>query len=194
MPGRNLTAFIGILLLAILAFWVDLPDHPGIHFRFGDLQFDRDLALRQGLDLQGGLQVLLVADVPPEQPVDPDAMAAAQRIIENRVNGLGVSEPLIQRQGDQGIIVELPGLRNPDQAIATFGETGLLEFIDTGTVSFPTGTIVQTTGTDLTPPPPGATPTPTPEPSPTPTATPTPAFVPTPAGGTAPEVTPTPMP
>ncbi|MBI2845469.1 MAG: protein translocase subunit SecD [Chloroflexi bacterium] len=177
MPGKTLNSFLFIIFLALLAFWVDLPDHPGIHIRFGDFVLDRDVDLRQGLDLQGGLQVLLVADIPPEQPLDPDAMQAVLGIIENRVNGLGVAEPLIQPQGDRGIIVELPGLEDPDQAIATFGETGLLEFVDTGFNPPPAGAIIQTTGVE-TPLPPVST-TPTPQPSPTSTPTPTP--VPTPA-------------
>ena len=98
-----------------------------------------------GLDLQGGLQVLLEADLPPEQIVDPGAMEATRAIIEQRVNSLGVSEPLIQLSGGRRIIVELPGIEDPERAIETFGETGLLEYIDAGLTFLPAGTIVKTT-------------------------------------------------
>ena len=78
-------------------------------------------------------------------PVNRETMAAVQGIIENRVNALGVTEPLIQTQGTNRIIVELPGIKNPDEAIAAFGRTGLLEFIDAGDTWLPEGTVVRTT-------------------------------------------------
>ncbi len=59
-------------------------------------------------------------------------MDAAKVIVDNRVNGLGVSEPLVQRQGENRIIVELPGIDDPNQAIATLRGTGLLEFVEMG--------------------------------------------------------------
>lgn len=145
MRERTSTLLVGILILSAAALWVDLPDNPGLHFKLGPLQVDRAIAVHKGLDLQGGLQVMLEADIPPTEALDADSMAAAKGIIEQRVNGLGVSEPLIQLQGDQRIIVELPGLSDPDQAIATFGQTGLLEFIDAGNTFLPDGTIVSTT-------------------------------------------------
>ena len=76
--------------------------------------------------------MVLQAKETAETPVNRETMAAVQGIIENRVNGLGVTEPLIQTQGTNRIIVELPGIKNPDEAIAAFGRTGLLEFIDAG--------------------------------------------------------------
>ncbi|MBC7345559.1 MAG: hypothetical protein H5U03_09115, partial [Clostridia bacterium] len=74
--------------------------------------------------------MLLEADVPPTEVVSKEAMDAARGIIENRVNGLGVAEPLVQAVGGNRIAVELPGIEDPEQAIATFRETGLLEFVD----------------------------------------------------------------
>jgi preprotein translocase subunit SecD len=59
-------------------------------------------------------------------------MNTARLIVENRVNALGVTEPLVQRQGANRIVVELPGIQNPDEAVATLKETGLLEFVDAG--------------------------------------------------------------
>jgi len=142
---RNLALLGLIIVLAAAAAWIDLPSNPGIHIHLGSINIDRDIELRRGLDLQGGLQVLLEADLPAGEAVDADAMAATRAIIEQRVNGLGVSEPLIQLSGSRRIIVELPGIEDPERAIETFGETGLLEFIDAGNVFLPAGTVVTTT-------------------------------------------------
>ncbi len=169
MPRRNLVLLGGIIILAAVAIWVDLPTNPGVHIHLGPIQIDREIEVHEGLDLQGGMQVLLEADVPPDEPVDRQAVAAAKAIIEKRVDGLGVSEPLIQLQGTRRIIVELPGLKNPEEAIAAFGKTGLLEFIHAGNIYLPSGSLVQTTeevGSSME-----ATPTATVEATPTPTAT-----------------------
>jgi len=133
-----------IFILTGLTIWLALPDNPGIHIKLGERSFDRDVRIHQGLDLQGGIQVLLEADLPADAEVDSQAMSTARRIIEDRVNGLGVTEPLVQLQGSRRIIVELPGLEQEEQAIATIRETGLMEFVDTGTQSLEPGTIVQT--------------------------------------------------
>lgn len=170
MARRNLLLLGGIIILAAVAIWVDLPTNPGIHIHLGPIQIDRDIEVRQGLDLQGGMQVLLEADVPPDEPVDRQAIAAAKVIIEKRVDGLGVSEPLIQLQGTRRIIVELPGLKNPEEAITAFGKTGLLEFIHAGRIYLPPGSLVQTTE-EVVGPSMEATPTATVEATPTLTAT-----------------------
>lgn len=122
---------IPILILAVLAGWVVWPDNPGIHI--GGIQ--RDIELVRGLDLQGGLQVLLEADLPPETAVTSEQMQTARDIVENRVNALGVVEPLVQVAGSRRIVVELPGIDNPEDAVATIKETGLLEFIDMSIIS-----------------------------------------------------------
>ncbi len=149
MPERsNLSILIGITLLTAAVVWVDLPTNPGLHLDVGPLHIHRDIRVHQGLDLQGGLQVLLEADVPADQEVKPDDITAARVIVGNRVNGLGVTEPLVQKAGQRRIIVELPGIEDPEQAIATLRETGLLEFIDAGNDYLPPDTIVRTTHSD----------------------------------------------
>ena len=178
----TLALLAAIILLALGAAWVVLPDNPGIHIHIGPIQVDRDIELRRGLDLQGGLQVLLEADLPSEEAVDPGAMEATRAIIEQRVNGLGVAEPLIQLSGSRRIIVELPGIEDPERAIETFGETGLLEFVDAGYTFLPPGTVVTTTEVvaPLAPVTPTVTISPTPEV--TPTVPVTPALPTEPAG------------
>lgn len=70
------------------------------------------LSVKQGLDLQGGTHVVLQAEDTPEAKVDDDAMNRSISIIERRVNELGLTEPVIQRQGRDRIIVELPGVKD----------------------------------------------------------------------------------
>jgi protein-export membrane protein SecD len=136
---------IGVIILALAAIWVDLPTNPGIHIHLGPINFDRDIKVHQGLDLQGGMQVLLEAELPEGQELEAGAMEAVKVIVKNRVDALGVAEPLVQSQGDRRIIVELPGVEDPELAIATIRETGLLEFIDAGNTFVPPDTVVATT-------------------------------------------------
>lgn len=82
-----------------------------------------------GLDLKGGVHVVLEADETGE-PITNENMAGVVSIIERRINALGVSEPIIQRQGARRVIVELPGIHDQQQAIDTVGKTALLEFKD----------------------------------------------------------------
>jgi len=132
---------IGIIIVVVFCAWVAWPNNPGIHF----LGINRDIELRQGLDLQGGTQVLLEADVPATQQVTKDQMDAARGIVENRVDALGVVEPNVQLVGDRRMMVELPGIKDPDEAVDAFKGTGLLEFIDAGTTYLRPGTDVTTT-------------------------------------------------
>ncbi len=82
-----------------------------------------------GLDLKGGVHVVLEADE-LAGPVTNENMQGVVSIIERRINALGVSEPLIQRQGARRVIIELPGIHDQQQAIDTVGKTALLEFKD----------------------------------------------------------------
>jgi preprotein translocase subunit SecD len=103
-----------ILIIAIVAvaIWFDLPNNPGIHV-FG---IDKAIETRLGLDLVGGVQALLEADLPQDVDIDAEAMNTARTIVENRVNGLGVSEAVVQQAGDRRIVVELPGETDPEKA------------------------------------------------------------------------------
>ena len=117
---------IPILLLVAGAVWVVNPNNPGIHLG----SYNRDVRIVRGLDLQGGLRVLLEADLPADTEVTTEQMQTVRDIVENRVNGLGVTEPLVQVAGTRRILVELPGVGDPNQAVAAIQETGLLEFVE----------------------------------------------------------------
>jgi len=127
------------------------PLTTGIDINLGPIHIAKEIKVHEGLDLQGGLQVLLQAKTPDGQPPAPEDLEATRFIIENRVNGLGVSEPLIQIQGGDKIVVELPGVTDPDAAIKTFGQTGRLEFVDAGDTVLSPGQKVQTTYPNLWP-------------------------------------------
>ncbi len=114
----------------------------------------RTIKVAQGLDLQGGLKVLLEADVPANVSVAAEDMDAALQVIRNRIDALGVTEPLVQKSGDRRIIVELPGISDPDLAIDTIREQAFLEFVDAGYTPLEEGARIRTTissASDLTP-------------------------------------------
>ena len=143
--ARDFQLLIVILILFAMALYAVWPSNPGIHIDLLGLKVDRDLKIVEGLDLQGGLQVQLLATTPDGSPPPRDSLEAAKVIVENRINGLGVTEPLVQIQGNDRIIVEIPGVKDPEEAIKAFGSTGLLEIIDTGASQLPVGTVVTTT-------------------------------------------------
>ncbi len=83
---------------------------------------------RLGLDLRGGLHVVLTAKEKPGAPISEEAMEQTKRIIDQRVNRLGVTEPGIERHGRGNIMVQLPGIKEPQKALEVIGKTALLEF------------------------------------------------------------------
>ncbi len=86
---------------------------------------------RLGLDLRGGAQLTLQAQTNPKQGIDkitPRIMETAKFVVEQRINGLGVSEASIQISGDDQLIVQLPGVSDPAQAERVLGNTAQLEF------------------------------------------------------------------
>ncbi|MBN2499885.1 MAG: protein translocase subunit SecD [Anaerolineales bacterium] len=144
--NRYLRSFIFIALLLAFAIWVDLPSTERLFIPLpgGNDLINRDIDTVLGLDLVGGVQALLQADVPPDAADIETNMEAARRVVENRVNGLGVSEAVVQQAGEDRILVELPGETDPETALQTIRETGLLEWVDTGSYSPVTGTELPT--------------------------------------------------
>lgn len=131
---RNLYArLVFIVVIAALAIWVDTIPEIQIRNPFNDtIIYERNVAPRLGLDLQGGLQVLLEADVPETTDVNAAELETARSIVENRTNALGLSENLIQVAGDRRIVGEFPGAEDSDAILDIIQQTGLLEFVDTG--------------------------------------------------------------
>ena len=85
--------------------------------------------IKRGLDLQGGIYVVLEVEQPPKgEKKLSDVTDRALEVIRNRIDALGVTEPVIQKEGINRIIVELPGVKNPEKAIELIGKTALLEF------------------------------------------------------------------
>jgi protein-export membrane protein SecD len=89
----------------------------------------RERAIKLGLDLQGGMYVLLEVDTSKLGKAEAkNAVDQAIQIIGNRVDQFGVAEPSIQRQGENRIMVQLPGLLDQERAKSLIGATALLEF------------------------------------------------------------------
>ena len=109
---KSLMVKIGLIILIILG--------------TGWLTFFKETRL--GLDLKGGVYVVLEAQATDDLKVDDEAMKRLIEVLDRRVNSLGVTEPTIQRSGDKRIIVELPGVKNTEEAIKLIGKTALLEF------------------------------------------------------------------
>ncbi len=138
---RRYLKLILILVLVALVIWIDIPRAEGSQgLKIGT--FERTLNPVLGLDLRGGMQVLLA----PKEGVTPDRQALddTAKILESRANGLGVSEVVFQVAGDKYILGEFPGLTNTEDVIAAVKQTGLLEFIDAGTTYLEPGTEVAT--------------------------------------------------
>ena len=159
---------IFILVLAVLAGYVVWPQVPGNYIPGGNAlpgstgihigSFNRQGA-RLGLDLQGGTELTLQADmskVPTDQ--QSSAMNGLLNVLNRRVNAYGVAEPEIQALGSDRVIIQLPGVRNIEEAKQLVGKTAQLEFKEqdasgnwvpaTGTVN---GQTVPLTGQYLVP-------------------------------------------
>jgi preprotein translocase subunit SecD len=117
-----------IAIIAILAIFVDIPKHqfsfpfncPGVCVKLGDFSVNQEIKTHLGLDLQGGTQLILrmQMDRLPPGVTTPQSELQRQaiRVIERRINSLGVSEPVIQGLGDDKILLELPGVDDLQQA------------------------------------------------------------------------------
>ncbi len=84
--------------------------------------------IRLGLDLKGGAHILLQAKGTSENPLTDDSVERLLAVLRNRIDQYGVSEPVIQREGSDRVIVDLPGVADPEAALELIGKTALLEF------------------------------------------------------------------
>jgi preprotein translocase subunit SecD len=133
MTWRRIAPWV-IGVIALVAIFINLPRSvpafswlPG---EVGGVQFRTVL----GLDLQGGLRVTLQAQPQGDEPITDDQLELARTIIENRVAGIGVSEPQVRTEtagdGSRRIVVEVPGASDESQVRDLVGSTGQLQFVD----------------------------------------------------------------
>lgn len=150
MLKSPLRRFFFIILLTIIASLIAMPSQFSIPYSFGEregvLEFEQPayqftlfgkqyqprFDLKQGLDIQGGTQIVLQADMSGIAPEDQEvAIESVREVIARRVDLFGVSEPLVQtsRAGEEyRIIVELAGIDDPRQALQLIGTTAQLDF------------------------------------------------------------------
>ena len=91
--------------------------------------------ITQGLDIKGGLSVTLTAEPLSGAELSEDTMGRVETILTERVNGFGVSEATVQRQGQNAFLVQLPGVKNAQDALELLGEPGKLEFVDMSSIT-----------------------------------------------------------
>ena len=130
----------GVVLATALAVWYLFPSYR--YYTLSPAQRQsmpphevaslRQKAIHLGLDLQGGMHLVLQVDstaaakmTPPERK---DALARAMEILRSRIDQFGVAEPLVQQEGEDRIVIQLPGLTDRQRAIDLIGKTALLEF------------------------------------------------------------------
>ena len=122
-----------IALLGVGAFYVDfgLFKHTGINIG----GYQNDLTIKQGLDLKGGIQVVMQATCPPDD-LKCDISQSMPGVISNintRVShGLGLNDAVVRQQGNDRILIQLPGLTSDKDALNLIGKTGDMRIIDTG--------------------------------------------------------------
>jgi preprotein translocase subunit SecD len=120
MNRKNRIPLIIIIIIFVLAILTVVPLDKGVLGHKG---------VRLGLDLQGGTHLVYQADFSSIEPgTEAEALDGAIAVIEKRVNVLGVTEPVIQKLGDDRIVVELPGISEVEKAKELIGRTALLEF------------------------------------------------------------------
>lgn len=151
MKQKNpIKAFVFILFVVIVSAFISMPKEVPVNFSVGNIKvnetlkrselnftsigipFVRDLELKKGLDIQGGTEIVLDADmseIPEEEKTS--ALESATEIIKRRVDMYGVSEPIVQTSkfNDQyRINVELPGVTDANDAVSLIGTTAQLDF------------------------------------------------------------------
>jgi protein-export membrane protein SecD len=125
------TGPILILVIGVLALIIDLV--PGLRVPDSTAaDGQRPIETKLGLDLQGGLRVEYQALQVEARIPRPEDLEILRQIIERRVNATGVSEPVITTQGSDRIVVELPGVSDPNAVRELVGQTGRLDFVPLG--------------------------------------------------------------
>jgi len=148
--NKNIKVLWFIIALTFISIIIDLPKNipvkfsvfgkkvdtkissPTINLNLGNFSFKRDLTIKRGLDLQGGTHLVLQTKMTGVKAEDRDkALESAKEVVARRVDLYGVSEPLIQTSklaNNYRIIVELPGIKDVNQAVELIGKTAQLDF------------------------------------------------------------------
>ncbi|OGE12370.1 protein-export membrane protein SecD [Candidatus Curtissbacteria bacterium RIFCSPLOWO2_12_FULL_38_9] len=150
MPKNPRFILLFIIALTIAAIYIDIPkvkifgreiNHPTIYLQ----NFQRDLEPKLGLDLAGGVQLTMSADMTGIETQDQEeAIESAKNVIENRINSLGVAESTVQtaKSGSgQRLIIEIPGITDVDSAVSLVKKTAHLEFSTLKKDALPEATI-----------------------------------------------------
>ncbi len=130
---------LGIIALALTAGWIAFKNT--VDLTYVKIPYTRAFPIKLGLDLQGGSHLIYQADfkdVPAEDRAE--SLRGVKDTIERRVNSFGVAEPNVVTQGDDKVVVELPGIKDVNEAIKQIGETPFLEF-RTQSTSTPQATV-----------------------------------------------------
>ena len=114
--------FAVIIVLLLIASWT--ISFTGLGEKFGNL----GKQLKYGLDINGGVYVLLEADSPETGTELAAIMNQTKSVLENRVNAMGISEAQVSIEGTNRIRVEMPGVENAQEAIEQIGRTAQLQF------------------------------------------------------------------
>ena len=138
--GPILILVIGVLAL-VINFWpgLQIPDPSNADGVW------RTVETRLGLDLQGGLRAEYQAQPVGGKTPSAGDMSVIKDIVERRVNSTGVSEPVVTTQGSDRVVVELPGVTDPEAMRKLIGQTGLLDFVPLGSTQATAGQILDPT-------------------------------------------------
>ncbi|MFA5158390.1 MAG: protein translocase subunit SecD [Patescibacteria group bacterium] len=117
---RNWYIFGLIIIVLTLSVLADIPKGPKF--------FGKEIKTHLGLDLQGGTEIIYQADLSKSNDKSKD-LNNLMNIFRQRVDSLGVAEPTIQQQGSDQVLIQLPGVKDIDQAIAAIGQTYELVFM-----------------------------------------------------------------
>jgi len=129
---------LGVLVATVLSAWYLYPSFQ--YFRMpaaeraassaaAKVSALRKKAIHLGLDLQGGMHLVLEVDRSHMNAAEAkDAVDRAMEVLRSRIDQFGVAEPLVQREGEDRIVIQLPGLTDRERALELIGKTALLEF------------------------------------------------------------------
>jgi len=126
--------FFIVLLIAIVAVFISMPNGPYLKIK-NKVIFKKEINIKEGLDLQGGARLTYVADLSKlDEDRKKDAMNSVAKIIENRINSFGVTEPVVivvKSGSEDRLVVEMPGVKDVNEANNLIGKTAELVFKET---------------------------------------------------------------